>query len=180
MYELYGCRRIRFPAVRELHTCTSEPHRSDGTQTTATLQPNVAPRTRSIRRQVAIWSTPRHVPAFLRLGAGWQDVGMATYTVTDAAGRRIDDVGPDRLLQFLQQCSDYAVLTRNDWAGRSALARPQDSGWQIEITDDQLHVGWVPNTDAALDVLRSWAEDDDWWQHAFTWRQEDLSPQQEE
>jgi hypothetical protein len=28
----------------------------------------------------------------------------------------------------------------------------------------------VPNTDAAFDLLRSWAADDGWWAEAFRWR----------
>jgi len=28
----------------------------------------------------------------------------------------------------------------------------------------------VPNTDAAFDLLRSWAADDGWWRDAFSWR----------
>lgn len=103
---------------------------------------------------------------------------MATYTVRNATGDRIDDAGPDSLLRALEGCSDYVVLTRDDRPKAEALARPQDEGWQIEIADRDLHVGWVPNTDAALDVLRSWAEDDGWWQEAFTWRQTELGPDQ--
>jgi hypothetical protein len=30
-------------------------------------------------------------------------------------------------------------------------------------------IATVPVTDAALDTLRSWAEEDDWWQEAFSW-----------
>jgi hypothetical protein len=96
---------------------------------------------------------------------------VPSYTVTDASGNSVTDVGPDELLKFLAECGDYAVLHRDDWPDRSVLARPEDAGWQIEITaGEHTEVGWVPNTDAALDVLRSWAEEDDWWQEAFTWR----------
>jgi hypothetical protein len=33
-------------------------------------------------------------------------------------------------------------------------------------------VAEVPNTDAAFDLLRSWAADDGWWAEAFSWQPE--------
>ena len=98
-----------------------------------------------------------------------------TYSLTDASGDVRTDVGPDTLLTVLQHCSDYVVLRRDDWPGRSALARrlhdKYEDGWQIELTDaDRTLTADVPVTDAALDTLRSWAEEDDWWQEAFSWR----------
>jgi hypothetical protein len=96
---------------------------------------------------------------------------MPRFTVTDATGANVKDVTPDALLRFLGDCNDYAELRRDDWPDRSVLARPTDGGWQVEIADaDDRVVAWTPNTDAALDVMRSWAEEDDWWQEAFTWR----------
>lgn len=99
---------------------------------------------------------------------------MASYTVTDRSGNVRTDVGPDTLLTILQQLqrsTDFVVLRRDDWPDRSALARRQDTGWEIEIAQaDRTLVADVPITDAALDTLRSWAEDDDWWQEAFSWR----------
>jgi hypothetical protein len=96
---------------------------------------------------------------------------VASYDLIDDSGLELTDVGPDTLLSRLQECTAYVVLRRADWPGRSALARRRDSGWQIELTDDGVtRIATVPVTDAALDTLRSWAEDDDWWQEAFSWR----------
>lgn len=96
---------------------------------------------------------------------------MPRFTVSDASGNTVDDVTPDVLLRFLTDCHDYADLRCDAWPDRSALARPAEGGWQVEIADGaQRRVAWTPNTDATLDVLRSWAEEDDWWQEAFTWR----------
>lgn len=97
---------------------------------------------------------------------------MTSYSVTDGSGAELTDIGPDTLLKCLQECTDYVVLRRDDWPDRSALARRQDAGWQIELTDGgSTRVAQVPVTDAALDTLRSWAEEDDWWQEAFSWQQ---------
>lgn len=96
---------------------------------------------------------------------------MSSYSLTTAAGDKLTGVGPDTLLAVLQDCSDFVVLRRDDWPDRSALARRRPDGWQIEVTEgDRTVVAQVPVTDAALDTLRSWAEEDDWWQEAFTWR----------
>ena len=96
---------------------------------------------------------------------------MASYTLTDESGAELTDVGPDTLLQLLQDCEDYIVLQRDDWPGRSARARRQGDRWRIELTEGgQVKTADVPVTDAALDVLRSWGEEDDWWQEAFSWR----------
>jgi len=104
---------------------------------------------------------------------------VASYTLTDSSGHVRTDVGPDTLLTILQQLqpntdypnTDYVVLRRDDWPDRSALARRQGTGWQIELTEaNRTLVAEVPVTDAALDTLRSWAEEDDWWQEAFSWR----------
>jgi hypothetical protein len=97
---------------------------------------------------------------------------VASYNLTDDSGAELTDVGPNTLLTRLQECTEYVVLRRDDWPGKSALARRTDSGWQIELTDgDVTRIATVPVTDAALDTLRSWAEEDDWWQEAFSWRQ---------
>ncbi|MBO0813500.1 MAG: hypothetical protein J2P23_15850 [Microlunatus sp.] len=96
---------------------------------------------------------------------------MASYSLTDPSGNELTGVGPDTLLAVLNECTDYTVLHRDDWPERTALARRQADGWQIELTDGDLtQAARVPNTDAALDTLRSWAEEDDWWQEAFSWR----------
>lgn len=96
---------------------------------------------------------------------------MPSYSVTDASGDELTDIGPDTLLKVLRDCTDYALLRRDDWPDRSALARRLEVGWRIELTEaGRTLVAEVPNTDAALDTLRSWAEEDGWWQEAFTWR----------
>lgn len=95
---------------------------------------------------------------------------MPTYTVTDDAGRSISPVVPDTLAVFLRDCQSIAVLRRDDWPGRFAAARREGTGWQVEIADgDHGLVAHTPNTDATLEVLRAWAEEDDWWAEAFTW-----------
>ena len=96
---------------------------------------------------------------------------MATYTVSDGDGNTISEIGPNSLLRFLQSCTSYAELRRDDRPGHAAVARPDGDRWQVEIVDpDQRLVASTPNTDATLDVMRAWAEDDDWWAEAFTWQ----------
>lgn len=93
-----------------------------------------------------------------------------TYTVTDDSQNTIEGVVPDTLRRFLQECQGKAVLRRDDRPERSAAARRDATGWSVEVADaDQTLVAHTPNTDATLDVLRAWAEDDDWWAEAFTW-----------
>lgn len=96
---------------------------------------------------------------------------MPTYTVTDGNGNAISQVAPNSLKQFLDECETYAELRRDDWPGQAAIARPTDDRWQVEIVDGrQRLVATTPNADATLDVMRAWAEEDEWWQEAFTWR----------
>ena len=101
---------------------------------------------------------------------------MPTYTVSDGDGNTISEIGPNGLLRFLQDCRSYAELRRADWPGRAAVARPTEDRWQVEIVDgSERLVASTPNTDATLDVMRAWAEEDDWWQEAFTWHPADHS-----
>ena len=96
---------------------------------------------------------------------------MATYTVRDGNGTTISEVAPNSLLRFLNECTTYAELTRDDWPGRSVLARPDGQQWRVEIADETRRLAaTTPNVDATLDVMRAWAESDDWWAEAFTWR----------
>lgn len=96
---------------------------------------------------------------------------MPMYSVRDGSGTTISEIGPNSLLRFLKECTDSAELRRDDWPGRAVIARPNGERWQIEIVDaDQHQTAVVPNIDAALDTMRSWAEDDGWWAEAFTWR----------
>jgi len=96
---------------------------------------------------------------------------VPSYSVTDAAGNELTDVGPNVLLAALQEATDHLVLRRDDWPDRSATARRLADGWQIELTEGaRTQVARVPVTDAALDTLRSWAEEDDWWREAFSWQ----------
>ncbi len=98
------------------------------------------------------------------------DQTPARYTVTDETGNAVADVVPDSLRRFLRDCQGTAVLRRDDQPGRWAAARRDTSGWRVEIGDQhQRLVAHTPNTDATLDVLRAWAEDDQWWAEAFTW-----------
>lgn len=92
------------------------------------------------------------------------------YTVTDDAQNTIEGVVPDTLQAFLRDCDGTAVLRRDDWPDRYAAARRDDTGWRVKIADQhEALVAHTPNTDATLDVLRAWAEEDDWWAEAFTW-----------
>lgn len=96
---------------------------------------------------------------------------MPTYTVTDGNQNTIAQVAPNSLKQFLDECETYAELRRDDWPDQAIVARPQGDRWQVEIVDGgQRQVAATPNTDATLDVMRAWAEEDDWLQEAFTWR----------
>lgn len=95
---------------------------------------------------------------------------MPTYTVRDGHGTTISEIGPNSLLRFLRDCTDQAELRRDDWPGQAIIARPTAQRWQIEIVNgDSCQVATVPNIDAALDTMRSWAEEDGWLSEAFTW-----------
>jgi hypothetical protein len=112
-------------------------------------------------------------------GFGWTagmmmsmpDQTSVRYTVTDEAGNEVVDVVPDSLRRFLRDCEGTAVLQRDDRPGQWAAARRDAPGWWVEIGDQsQRLVAHTPNGDATLDVLRAWAEDDQWWAEAFTWK----------
>ena len=50
--------------------------------------------------------------------------------------------------------------------------RFDDGAWRIELHlgDPGRHICTdAPNTDAAFDILRSWAAADGWWEQAFRW-----------
>ena len=92
---------------------------------------------------------------------------------TDDTGRLADPLHPENLRDLLTQAPASVVL---DDEGPGPAARAERVGaerWRVEVRSpgrtDRL-VTEVPNTDAAFDVLRSWAADDGWWQEVFLWR----------
>lgn len=103
---------------------------------------------------------------------------MPTYVINTGDGNSVSGVGPNDLLRFLQDRTGWVELCREDWPDRATVAHPDgDGGWLVEIVDrDTRLAATTPNTDAALDVMRSWAEEDDWWQEAFSWHPSNRNP----
>lgn len=89
-------------------------------------------------------------------------------------GQIIDDLTPETLRPLLLSASTFVEV---DHPGRGAdvAARADKTGpgrWQVQLSPND---GGRPvrtdevNTDAAFDILRSWAAGDDWWRDAFSW-----------
>jgi hypothetical protein len=92
---------------------------------------------------------------------------------TDDAGRVADPLHPENLRTLLEQARAFVLVETP--AGDSARAeRLGLERWSVLVRhagSGAATVAEVPNTDAAFDVLRSWAADDGWWAEAFSWRQ---------
>jgi hypothetical protein len=90
---------------------------------------------------------------------------------TDDSGRVADPLHPENLRSLLQQAPGYVLVETP--AGASARAeRAGVERWSVLVrpAGSAALVAEVPNTDAAFDLLRSWAADDGWWADAFSWR----------
>jgi hypothetical protein len=91
---------------------------------------------------------------------------------TDDSGRVADPLHPENLRSLLQQAPAFVLVETP--AGLSARAeRVGVERWSVLVrrVGSTALVAEVPNTDAAFDLLRSWAADDGWWAEAFSWRQ---------
>jgi hypothetical protein len=91
---------------------------------------------------------------------------------TDDAGRLADPLNPENLRTLLRQAQAFVLVEAPD--GASARAeRVGAERWSVLLRPAASAAGRaaeVPNTDAAFDLLRSWAADDGWWAEAFRWR----------
>lgn len=87
--------------------------------------------------------------------------------------RVVDPLTPETLRPMLLGASEFVVVDNPSWgAGSTARATRTDAErWVIEITaeaTESLRATNV-NSDAAFDILRSWAAGDEWWRDAFSW-----------
>jgi hypothetical protein len=91
---------------------------------------------------------------------------------TDDAGRLADPLNPENLRTLLWQAQAFVLVEAP--AGASARAeRVGAERWSVLLrpaVSAAATAAEVPNTDAAFDLLRSWAADDGWWAEAFSWR----------
>jgi hypothetical protein len=89
---------------------------------------------------------------------------------TDDSGRVADPLHPENLRTLLEQAPAFVLVETP--AGPSARAeRVGVERWSVLVrpAGSAALVAEVPNTDAAFDLLRSWAADDGWWAEAFSW-----------
>jgi hypothetical protein len=91
---------------------------------------------------------------------------------TDDAGQVADPLHPENLRTLLEQARAFVLIEGP--AGASARAeRLGVERWSVLVRPagaEAATTAEVPNTDAAFDLLRSWAADDGWWAEAFRWR----------
>lgn len=86
----------------------------------------------------------------------------------------MDPLTPETLRPLLLTATEFVVLDNPDW-GEQFYAQALRTGpelWQVEVRlggDARHYQTYNVNTDAAFDILRSWAAADGWWQEAFTW-----------
>ena len=100
---------------------------------------------------------------------------MTGFQGQDDKGRVVEDLTPETLRVLLSQTDGYVVVHDLSSAGpRRAEARRRDGGgWRVEVHGEPVgprRVATAPNTDAAFDLLRSWAAGDGWWRDAFSWK----------
>ncbi len=98
---------------------------------------------------------------------------MTGFRGKDDSGRVADPLTPETLRPLLWEASTWVVveLIGDTPAARARAVRAAAGRWRVEVrpVDDDPVAAEVPNTDAAFDVLRSWAADDGWYLEAFTW-----------
>jgi len=90
---------------------------------------------------------------------------------TDDSGRVADPLHPENLRSLLEQAV-ASVLVETPEGAAARAERIGVERWSVLVrsTGSAALVAEVPNTDAAFDLLRSWAADDGWWAEAFSWR----------
>jgi hypothetical protein len=90
---------------------------------------------------------------------------------TDDSGRVADPLHPENLRSLLEQAA-AAVLIETPGGAAARAERVGVERWSVLVrsAESAALVAEVPNTDAAFDLLRSWAADDGWWAEAFSWR----------
>jgi hypothetical protein len=85
----------------------------------------------------------------------------------------VDPLTPESLRELLLAARELVVVedrTRGHHFFAQAL-RLSAEIWRVEVHADDGGL-WTEaaNTDAAFDILRSWAAADGWWEDAFSWR----------
>jgi hypothetical protein len=91
---------------------------------------------------------------------------------TDDTGQVADPLNPENLRPLLAEAESFVEVasTAGAWARAERLGVER---WSVLVRPVGAAAGTlaeVPNTDAAFDLLRSWAADDGWWAEAFSWR----------
>jgi hypothetical protein len=89
---------------------------------------------------------------------------------TDDSGRVADPLHPENLRSLLEQAAASVLVETPGGAARAERVGAERWSVQVRSAESAALVAEVPNTDAAFDLLRSWAADDGWWAEAFSWR----------
>ena len=99
---------------------------------------------------------------------------MSGFTGRADGGQEVQDLTPESLRELLLNAAEFVIVENPDWGSEyfAQAARLDHEAWRVEVrsgTPDR-HIGTTAtNTDAAFDILRSWAAVDGWWQEAFHW-----------
>lgn len=99
---------------------------------------------------------------------------MSGFTGRADGGRAVQDLTPESLRELLHDATEFVLVENEEWGPEyfAQAARLDHEAWRVEVrsgTADR-HIGTTAaNTDAAFDILRSWAAVDGWWQEAFHW-----------
>jgi hypothetical protein len=86
----------------------------------------------------------------------------------------VDPLTPESLRELVLEAQEFVVMDNPSW-GRQFFAQAARTGperWQVEVRlgAPGRHLRTVDvNSDAAFDILRSWAAGDGWWEDAFSW-----------
>ena len=104
---------------------------------------------------------------------------MSGFVGRDDSGHEVPGLTPESLRLLLQDASEFVIVENPGWGAEfyAQAARSGAEGWRVEVRSGgpHQHVGTAAaNTDAAFDILRSWAAADGWWQNAFSWEPVDL------
>ncbi|HEY5822554.1 MAG TPA: hypothetical protein VIT20_11300 [Propionibacteriaceae bacterium] len=86
----------------------------------------------------------------------------------------VDPLTPQTLRPLLLAAVEFVIVDNPGWGPEffAQAARSGSEHWQVEVRlgSESRHLQTFDvNTDAAFDIIRSWAAGDGWWEDAFTW-----------
>jgi hypothetical protein len=106
-------------------------------------------------------------------------VGVTGFVGRSDNDQAVDPLTPEALRELLLAARELVLVedrTRGDHFFAQAL-RLNEEIWRVEVHADDGGL-WTEaaNTDAAFDILRSWAAGDGWWEGAFSWTRVRAAP----